>query len=153
MKDHAITKKDIVKALSLKTEEMARRYIAGIAKPRHEKMVKLARLLRFPNAAALEYGEQEVEDHQPPATGEAARQYGLSKEAAAIATAWSRLPDFKKRQYQKAIMTDATLLEIFPELEAAMRAALVAADPDYHKLTEGFEKARAQLERQAKLDL
>lgn len=150
MKIHSVTKKQIVTALGLKTEEMARRYIHGIAKPRHDGMVKLARLLHFPSAADLEYGGASsgailAAEPGPPEE--------LTREAMDIARAFMKLPDFKQRQHAKAIMSDATLLEVFPELESAMRAALVAADPDYHKLTEGFNKSRALLERQLKLKL
>ena len=149
MKLHSVTKRQIVTALGLKTEEMARRYIHGIAKPRHDGMVKLARLLQFPSAADLEYGA--------PGGALLAAEPGppdeLTREAMDIARAFMKLPDFKQRQHAKAIMSDATLLEVFPELESAMRAALVAADPDYHKLTEGFNKSRALLERQLKLKL
>lgn len=151
MKEHGVTKKQIVKALNLKTEEMARRYILGIAKPREHGMVKLAALLKFPSAAHLDYGEES--HRRPSSAGEPEQRYGLTAEALEIARAFMRLPDFKQRQHAKAIMSDATLLDVFPELESAMRAALVATDPDYHKLTEGFIKSRANMERQLKLKL
>lgn len=78
---------------------------------------------------------------------------GLSPEAIELAKAWMKLPDFKRRGYLQAVMTDAATLEVFPELEKAMRIAAVAIDPAYHKLTEGFGRARTQLERQLKLAL
>jgi transcriptional regulator with XRE-family HTH domain len=77
----------------------------------------------------------------------------LSSQALEIARAWSKLPDFKRRTYTSAILTDAAILEIFPELESAMRTALVAVDPDYHRLTEGFIRSRAEIGRQLSLDL
>lgn len=78
---------------------------------------------------------------------------GLSPDAIELARAWMKLPDFKQRGYLQAVMTDAATLEVFPELEKAMRIAAVAVDPAYHKLTEGFGRARAQLQRQLEFDL
>lgn len=77
----------------------------------------------------------------------------LSATAIELARTWTKLPDFKQRGYLQAIMTDAAVLDVFPELQDAMRAAAVATDPDYHKMTERFEESRAQIKRQGELAL
>jgi hypothetical protein len=77
----------------------------------------------------------------------------LPESALKVARAWSKLPDFKRAGYMQAIITDAAVLEVFPELEAAMRTAAIATDPDYHKATEAFIQSRAKLKRQLELSL
>lgn len=83
-----------------------------------------------------------------PATGA-----DLSVTALELARTWGKLPPFKQRGYLQAIMTDAAVLEVFPELQEAMLAAAIATDPDYHKMTEKFGRSRAQIQRQGELDL
>lgn len=77
----------------------------------------------------------------------------LTAEAAEVARAWMRLPVYKQKGYAQGIMVDAAVVDVFPELEKAMRAAAMAADPSYHRMTENFRKARAQLKHQLELDL
>lgn len=77
----------------------------------------------------------------------------LSDNAVSLARAWQRLPDFKRAGYLQAVMTDAAVLEVFPELESAMRTAAIATDPDYHRLTEDLTQSRARIKRQGELDL
>lgn len=93
------------------------------------------------------------EDVPPKAEKPAAREHGLSPEAVEVARAWMRLPVYKQKGYAQGIMVDAAVVEVFPELERAMRAAATAADPAYHRMTEGFRRARAQLKHQLELDL
>lgn len=76
----------------------------------------------------------------------------LPAAALELARAWLKLPDFKRRSYLQALIADAAILDVFPEIENAMRAAMVAVDPDYHKVTEGFIRSREQLEKQLKLN-
>lgn len=77
----------------------------------------------------------------------------LTREAVEVARAWMRLPDYKRRGYAQGIMVDAAVVEVFPEIERAMRLAATAADPAYHKFTEKFSKARDTMKRQLELDL
>lgn len=78
---------------------------------------------------------------------------GLSPEAVEVARAWMRLPVYKQKGYAQGIMVDAAVVDVFPEIEKAMRQAAMLADPSYHRMTEGFRKARDQLKRQLELDL
>ena len=98
---------------------------------------------------------QLMEGEDTPATAEKpqAAGAGLSAEAVEVARAWMRLPEYKRKGYAQGIMVDAAVVEVFPELEKAMRAAAIAADPSYHRMTENFRKARAQLKHQMELDL
>lgn len=95
----------------------------------------------------------EGEDAPPKAEKPSATDNGLSAEAVEVARAWMRLPVYKQKGYAQGIMVDAAVVEVFPELERAMRAAAMAADPAYHRMTENFRKARETLKRQLELDL
>lgn len=89
-----------------------------------------------------------------PAVEEQPSTYSdLSAQAVEVARAWMRLPIYKQRGYAQGIMVDAAVVDVFPELERAMRMVAVASDPQYHKMTEGFRRAREQLKRQLELDL
>lgn len=88
----------------------------------------------------------------PPAKKPGPVVDGLSTDAVEVARAWMRLPDYKRRGYAQGIMVDAAVVEVFPELERAMRAAAVASDPSYHRMTDGFRRAREQLRKQMELD-
>lgn len=77
----------------------------------------------------------------------------LPVQALDLARTWRKLPPFKQRGYLQAIMTDAAVLEVFPELQEAMLAAAIATDPDYHKMTEKFDQSRKLIQRQGELDL
>ncbi len=79
--------------------------------------------------------------------------HGLTPEAVDLARAWMRLPDYKRRGYAQGIMVDAAVVEVFPELERAMRTVAVATDPSYHKMTERFAVARDKIVKQGELDL
>lgn len=94
----------------------------------------------------LRYGDEAVK----PAP---ALSHTLSPEAVEVARAWMRLPPYKQRGYAQGIMVDAAVVEVFPEIERAMRIAATASDPAYHKFTERFSKARETLKRQLELDL
>lgn len=77
----------------------------------------------------------------------------LSPEAIEVARAWMKLPVYKQKGYAQGIMVDAAVVQVFPELERAMRLAAVATDPQYHKTTERFIRARDSLKRQLELEL
>lgn len=94
----------------------------------------------------LRYGDEA----RKPAPASASE---LSAEAIEIARAWMRLPDYKRKGYAQGIMVDAAVVEVFPEIERAMRLAATAADPAYHKFTERFSRARETMKRQLELDL
>ena len=79
--------------------------------------------------------------------------HGLSPRAIEVAQAWMKLPDYKQKGYAQGIMVDAAVVGVFPEIERAMHLAAVATDPNYHKLTEKFVRARELLKRQLELDL
>lgn len=113
---------------------------------RGETLVKAAHHLKA-NPEWLGSGKGEPE--AKPGSGAA----GLSSEAIEVARAWMNLPDYKRRGYAQGIMVDAAVVEVFPELEKAMRQAAVATDPSYHKMTEGFKRARQLLKRQLDLEL
>lgn len=91
--------------------------------------------------------------NSPRKPGAAKETADLTAEAIEVARAWMRLPEYKRRGYAQGIMVDAAVVEVFPELERAMRTAATAADPAYHRMTEGFRRARAQLKHQLELDL
>lgn len=111
-----------------------------------ETLVKAARALRT-NPDWLGAGRGTESGTAPPLPVE------LSSEAVEVARAWMLLPDYKRRGYSQAILTDAVVVEVFPEIERAMRAVAVATDPAYHRVIDTFRKARAQLEHQLELDL
>lgn len=95
----------------------------------------------------------EGEDAPQKAEKPNASDNGLTAEAVEVARAWMRLPEYKRRGYAQGIMVDAAVVEVFPELERAMRLAAMAADPAYHRMTENFRRARQQLKNQLELDL
>lgn len=95
----------------------------------------------------LRYGNAIRKPGSPKDSGD------LTNEAVEVARAWMRLPEYKRRGYAQGIMVDAAVVDVFPELERAMRAAATATDPAYHRMTEGFRRARDQLKRQLELDL
>ena len=76
----------------------------------------------------------------------------LSPQAIEVARAWMKLPDYKRNGYAQGIMVDAAVLQVFPELERAMKLAATATNPHYHKLTENFSLAKEKLMKQAELD-
>jgi transcriptional regulator with XRE-family HTH domain len=90
----------------------------------------------------------------PPSAQEPPPPYAeLSPQAIEVARAWMKLPQYKQRGYAQAIMVDAAVVEVFPELERTMRMVAVATDPSYHKATERFRLAREELKRQFDLNL
>lgn len=113
---------------------------------RGETLVKAARALKTtPEWLGSGKGEMVAK----PGSG----SNGLSPAAIEVAEAWMRLPDYKQRGYAQGIMVDAAVVGVFPEIERAMQLAAVATDPNYHKLTEKFTRARELLKRQLELDL
>lgn len=76
----------------------------------------------------------------------------LTADAMQVARGWMKLPEFKQAGYMQAIITDAAVLEVFPEIREAMRLAAVATSPDYHRATEMFIQSREKLKRQFELD-
>lgn len=78
---------------------------------------------------------------------------GLSRAAIEVARAWMLLPDYKQRGYAQAIMVDAAVVKVFPEVEKAMKLAATAADPNYHKLLDKLNQSREVLKKQLELDL
>lgn len=108
--------------------------------PARAKMTKLAAALGK-TVAELEFGDSPALEDTPvdaKATGEARE----------IAAAWDSLPEAKKRLYREAILHDAAMSVVFPEI-----AGSVAANASYHSMIARIRKSRAQLERQMKLKL
>lgn len=77
----------------------------------------------------------------------------LSDAALELARMWQRLPVFKQRGYLEAIMVDAAVLDVFPELQDVMRAVSNATSLKYHLAMSGFKVARKKIEGQMDLDL
>lgn len=73
---------------------------------------------------------------------------GASDEAREIAAAWDMLPEMKRRIYREAILHDAAIAEVFPEISGK-----VATSASYHAMIAKFRKDRVLLERQMKLKL
>lgn len=96
----------------------------------------------------LDGDESQLAAQEPPP-----KYAHLSPQAVEVALAWMKLPEYKQRGYAQGIMVDAAVVEVFPELEKAMRNVAVATDPQYHKATERFMRAREQLKRQLELGL
>lgn len=91
-----------------------------------------------------------AEDRRHASGGKAA---GLSDQALQLARLWMRLPTFKQTGYLQAITVDAAVAQVFPEMEGAMRAAMIATNPNYHKLTEDLVQSRKSIGQQMMLDL
>jgi transcriptional regulator with XRE-family HTH domain len=142
MGKHGVTRRQIAEALGVKVE-MARRYAEGKAKPRHDKMRDLARLLGNIDPALLEWGTGGLQ-----VASEQAGYGHFSIEAREIAAAWDMLPEVKKRLYREAILHDSAVAVVFPEISMG-----VIAKSSYHSMIERFRRDRANLERQMKLKL
>lgn len=143
MKIHGVTKKDIQLQVGVNAE-MARRYIAGIAKPRHDKMAKLASLLKYTNPAELEWAA-------PPAPGarEPDEKYSqLDDDALNVAFAWSALSPARKSMYREAIFRDAAYEEIIPDLHFS-----IPITASYFKFIGNVRHSWTKLLRQLKMDL
>lgn len=106
-----------------------------------ETLLKLARTL-CTSPEYLATGKGDVDG------GRAAGTEALQEDALEIARAWTMLPEFKKRIFREAILHDAAVAEVFPEISGA-----VVAKASYHAMIERFRRDRAQLERQMKLKL
>jgi transcriptional regulator with XRE-family HTH domain len=72
--------------------------------------------------AALQAGSTK----KRPTVGKAV---GLSDQALELARLWMSLPTFKQTGYLQAITVDAAVAKVFPEMEAAMREAMIATNP------------------------
>lgn len=116
-----------VKQLSLAgqvTYEMARRYTLGTAKPRDEKLLRIAEWLKVP-PAWLDYGE---EDAHP--TVKANRDIALTEELVDIEGEFSNLSDNEKRLIR--------IFRKFPDIEA--NNMLLAFEIRYKKLLELYSE-------------
>lgn len=103
-------------------------------------LLRLARTLRCgPDWLATGKGDR---DGQEPGAD------GASEEAREIAAAWDMLPEMKRRIYREAILHDAAIAEVFPEISGK-----VATSASYHAMIAKFRKDRVMLERQMKLKL
>ena len=109
MKKHHVTKQDVMRVLDDKKGEMSRRYIAGMAKPRHDKMLKLARLLKMASAAALEYGDV-GNVTAPPAAAQ------LSLDALDIAGAYEKLSPTLQTSVRTMVFAMASAHSVAPWL-------------------------------------
>lgn len=146
MELHDVSKVDLARAAKT-TRQAVYQWLSGETKAlKGTSLIGAARILKTtPDWLNTGKGERDAR----PGVGAAE----LSRDAIEVARAWMLLPDFKQKGYAQGIMTDAAVMQVFPELEKAMRAAAVAADPSYHRMTEGFRRARAQLKHQLELDL
>lgn len=146
MEDRGVSAAELAKAAGARRQAVYQ-WLSGETKTlRGESLMGAARALRA-NPEWLASGKGDVD--AKPAEG----AQGLSAAAIEVARAWMRLPDYKQRGYAQGIMVDAAVVEVFPEIERAMRLAATAADPAYHKFTEKFSKARDTMKRQLELDL
>ncbi len=112
---------------------------AGATSPARAKMVKIAAALGV-TVAFIEYGMDAV--------AEEAAVYAITDEAREIAQAWNALPEAKRRLYRDAILNDAAVATVFPEI-----GAQVAGSASYHSMIERIRRSRAKLEHQMKLKL
>lgn len=112
---------------------------AGATSPARAKMVKIAAALGV-TVAFIEYGMDAV--------AEESAVYAITDEAREIAQAWNALPEAKRRLYRDAILNDAAVATVFPEI-----GAQVAGSASYHSMIERIRRSRAKLEHQMKLKL
>lgn len=109
MKKHHVSKQDVMRVLEDKKGEMSRRYIAGMAKPRHDKMLKLARLLKMSSAAALEYGDFAAATSALPSAD-------LSVDALEIAKAFEKLSTPLQASVRTMVFAMASAQSVAPWL-------------------------------------
>ena len=107
--------------------------------PTRPKMAKIAAALGV-SIPFIEFGMETV--------AEDAAAYAITDEAREIAQAWNALPEAKKRLYRDAILHDAAVATVFPEINAH-----VVGNASYHTMIERIRRSRVQLERQMKLAL
>lgn len=112
-RNKGITKAQIKAAISDGKGEMTRRYMDGLAKPRHDKMEKIARLLGV-SASWLEHGDAEVAGVAQPAQQELAGT--LSALAIDVAKRWEALSDERREWFRDLIFTVSYVEERFPEM-------------------------------------
>lgn len=82
------------------------------------------------------------------AVAEMPKDYGITDEAREIAQAWNALPEAKRKLYRDAILADAAVATVFPEI-----GANVVGNASYHTMIERIRRSRTALERQFKLKL
>ena len=92
-------------------------------------------------------------ESKPSKTSKGPQPEKLSEAALELARMWQRLPVFKQRGYLEAIMVDAAVLDVFPELQDVMHAVSNATSLKYHLAMSGFRVARKKIEGQLDLDL
>lgn len=112
---------------------------SNATQPTRQKMAKIAGALGV-GVAYVEFGMDAVAEE--PAV------YAITDEAREIAHAWNALPEAKRRLYRDAILNDAAVATVFPEI-----GANVVGNASYHTMIERIRRSRAQLERQLKLKL
>lgn len=128
------------------TYEMARRYWRGIAKPRGQKMEKLAALVGT-TAAELEYGAPTTRS-SGRAEDTAAVYAALPEGAREIAVAWSRLSPSKQQMYRDEIFRDAVAEKLLPWLKSGR-----PTKESYDHFEKRVERDYQQQLRQLKLEI
>lgn len=133
-----LTQTDLAERVGVRYQSVQQRESNATA-PTREKMGRIAGALGV-TVAFIEFGSDAVEEVSPA--------YGMTEEAREIARAWQELPDAKRRLYRDAILGDAAVATVFPEI-----GANVVGNASYHTMIERIRRSRAQLERQFKLKL